>query len=322
MGNPSAPISPSPSSGRRRKIGRGTRAKLVYHYTDAAGLLGILDSGTLRASSFHSLNDSSEIAYGVGVIREVFSTAALEGDPAAIALLNNFIENIDDHLLERDYFIVCASRDRDSLNQWRNYANGNGYAIGLDIGVYAQVIDPRHHFPQAAKRDPQSVPIWVDVIYGRDEQQAAVLRVLQDLVGDAGSLLGSAATNGEDPTDSLLMQVGNLAATLKHPAFAVEEEVRLLMDRVRFARPEFHAGRAGIAPYIEVGRPRATPGTGGRGFAMACERSGLEQLPIRELICGPGEESGRKRRERVARALLHRHRFEIEVAVSMIPLIA
>ena len=35
----------------------------VYHYTDAAGLQGILDSGVLWATDYRYLNDSSELRY-------------------------------------------------------------------------------------------------------------------------------------------------------------------------------------------------------------------------------------------------------------------
>lgn len=37
----------------------------LYHYTDAAGLLGILDNNSLYATHVAYLNDSQELAYGM-----------------------------------------------------------------------------------------------------------------------------------------------------------------------------------------------------------------------------------------------------------------
>jgi hypothetical protein len=40
--------------------------KTLYHYTDGAGLRGIIKSGTLRCGDIFYLNDPSELRHGVG----------------------------------------------------------------------------------------------------------------------------------------------------------------------------------------------------------------------------------------------------------------
>jgi hypothetical protein len=310
-----------PTAAKTRSLAKASSAKVVYHYTDAGGLLGILNSNTLRATSFQSLNDSSELSYGVNLICDVFKTSELIGDPAAIDVLSKFVDDLQQHLLDRDYFIVCASRDGDSLNQWRNYAAGNGYALGLETGIYAQVVDPTHDFPQKKHRDRMTFPVWMDVIYLETDQRAAASQIFQDLVVQGDSLIDDAMRAGKDPDDDLLMRLGNFAATLKHPAFAVEQEVRLIVDRDRFARPEFHPGRFGILPYIEVGQGSASPGSNGQGFALTNERRNLRPLSISSIACGPGEDFGRDRRRRVAEALATRHGYDIPVTASQIPLV-
>jgi hypothetical protein len=37
---------------------------LIYHYTDAAGLLGIIESKTIRATNVMFMNDSVEATFG------------------------------------------------------------------------------------------------------------------------------------------------------------------------------------------------------------------------------------------------------------------
>src|SRR5215475_7899868 len=45
--------------------------KPLFHYTDAAGLKGIIESNSLRATATNYLNDSSEIEYGCALLDEV-----------------------------------------------------------------------------------------------------------------------------------------------------------------------------------------------------------------------------------------------------------
>jgi len=48
---------------------------LRYHYTDAPGLLGILDSNTLWATDIRHLNDPSEGSYAVNKITKPLSNS-------------------------------------------------------------------------------------------------------------------------------------------------------------------------------------------------------------------------------------------------------
>src|SRR5229473_173006 len=46
-------------------------AALLFHYTTADGLKGIIEKNELWATSAYFLNDSAEITYGCGLLREV-----------------------------------------------------------------------------------------------------------------------------------------------------------------------------------------------------------------------------------------------------------
>ena len=47
------------------------KSGLLYHYTDVEGLKGIIERNELWASSAYFLNDSAEITYGYGLLKEV-----------------------------------------------------------------------------------------------------------------------------------------------------------------------------------------------------------------------------------------------------------
>ena len=68
-------------------------APALFHYTDAAGLLGILKSRSLWATDFRSLNDASEMHYGMdlahGLIKESAKRDPCERKAAFLARSKN-----------------------------------------------------------------------------------------------------------------------------------------------------------------------------------------------------------------------------------------
>ena len=55
--------------------------KILYHYTNVKGLMGILDSQCLWATDFRYTNDLSEIRYAKGIMKKVaMAYGDLKGD--------------------------------------------------------------------------------------------------------------------------------------------------------------------------------------------------------------------------------------------------
>src|SRR5712671_6860096 len=50
--------------------------RLLYHYTSADGLLGMLEGRQLWATNVRFMNDTSELGYGIGLVREVLREPA------------------------------------------------------------------------------------------------------------------------------------------------------------------------------------------------------------------------------------------------------
>src|ERR1700730_1271189 len=104
--------------------------RVLYHYTSAGGLLGIIESGTLWASDCRFLNDATELSYSTEQLLAALST--LEDDtmgPESGFILPGVVE----HLTAETFrvHVVCFCEDGDLLSQWRGYGADGGYAVGL-----------------------------------------------------------------------------------------------------------------------------------------------------------------------------------------------
>lgn len=119
---------------------RGVLAKkppeMVYHYTDAAGLEGILTSKTIWATHVTFLNDPHEIVYG----QSVFERGLARKKTNAQGNERLFLEKCGENHTKEEHFghalaaAYCASFSarKDDLSQYRAYAgNGEGYCIGF-----------------------------------------------------------------------------------------------------------------------------------------------------------------------------------------------
>jgi hypothetical protein len=64
--------------------------EIVWHYTDGAGFLGILQSSTLYATQVAALNDSKETEYATDLFKQAVKKVIVEktGDSKAVGFLN------------------------------------------------------------------------------------------------------------------------------------------------------------------------------------------------------------------------------------------
>jgi hypothetical protein len=111
---------------------------ILYHYTNDAGLRGILESGKLWLTDILSLNDPSELSHGLSLATTILSGKAANGPPESKLFADDFAEMMRLGKVQKsgDYFICSFSSTGDDLGQWRAYAdNGHGYALGFDANV-------------------------------------------------------------------------------------------------------------------------------------------------------------------------------------------
>ena len=121
--------------------------EIIYHYTSAEGLLGIIRDQKSWCTHAYFLNDFEEIINGWELF---FQALEIYKNNPKYSEFTHFIEphfkNWKElNFKERSYdifndikmsnfrtFIFSASYKKDDLNQWRSYTNGtNGFCIGL-----------------------------------------------------------------------------------------------------------------------------------------------------------------------------------------------
>ena len=93
---------------------------ILYHYTDFAGLQGILKSHTLWATYNRVLNDASEQYYAERIIQdELTRLTSPESKTISFA--------------DQKHFVTCFCQNVKLLSMWRTYADkGAGYCLGFD----------------------------------------------------------------------------------------------------------------------------------------------------------------------------------------------
>lgn len=207
-----------------------TAPDLVYHYTDAAGLLGILQSGKVRMTDIFGLNDPSELRHGIGFAAAVLRDQTREEHPAVRRVTAHFSETMHANLGEfGHFFVACFSRDGDDLGQWRAYgANGNGFALGFD--------GPRLEKLFAAQRSNNTT---IDIIYDDDQLKQVTEQMARIAVQAYGLPVGRRLDDAVLPRFLTAISTGfsyellRAALLYKHEAYRNEREYRFLHFRGR-----------------------------------------------------------------------------------------
>lgn len=110
----------------------------LYHYTTSKGINGIIQSNNLWATYFQSLNDSTELVYGAGLLVEELDKLADEYGGDVSVLLNKISSYYGEHGdTYRNFFetyIISFSEDQDMLSQWRAYSEqAKGCCVEFDF---------------------------------------------------------------------------------------------------------------------------------------------------------------------------------------------
>lgn len=261
------------------------RPSLLYHYTSAAGLNGILTSGSIYATDVEFLNDAQELWYGRPELCDALTNELhaspgtvigdLDGPAGRIGRIAVALQYLTGDSAERraamlPVFVACFCADGDLLSQWRGYASPGGYAIGFDTAALAQIVDtePRYAGLLQVEYGPTAVESMVKHVIDSFEPKRPISRT-----GSTISLEGWSHTN-----EHVLARL----AAVKHPAFREEAEWRII-TRADPAEPQinFRDGALGLIPY--------------RMITIA--------TAIREIIVGPGADQ--PTRELGVRRLVH-----------------
>jgi len=260
----------------------------LYHYTDEAGLKGILRSGKLWLTEISRLNDPSELNHGFEVGIGVLKAAVMNGSPYCKKFAD-LIEAFYKQMGIRDsaqFFVGSFSWHREDLCQWRAYGDdGRGYALEFDVAAIDSVVErqpPTEAFPLTyADSRLQTL----------DGEIVEAFRRLVDI-----DLIMQSKPEKEDLADvctGLLVQLLRAAVFFKHEAYENEREYRLLQTYMaRTQNPEIR--------HIELDWKSTVP------------------RALKAVIVGPGEDQ-ENRRQCAQNYLRSLHSESVTAVCSAIP---
>ncbi|WP_271800223.1 DUF2971 domain-containing protein [Dietzia maris] len=233
----------------------------IYHYTDAAGLRGILQTGRIWATHTDFLNDAAELEFATIKLKDALreqidlveglDESHEQGGSREVALyfMREFVENLNG-TVGGNVYVSSFSLDGDSLAQWRAYAPA-GYAIEFDEMDFFS-LDPEEH-EKALGIVPGGYPQgrWKEIAYGLEAAAYATT-----LAKGARDHYLSTLPSGNSGVHVHAAMAGFFADDLplmKHPSFSGEREQRLVIDR-RAASVLFRDTNQamGPIPYVEV----------------------------------------------------------------------
>lgn len=238
------------------------KPQILFHYTSGSGLIGILESRSIWATSIRFLNDSTEYSLALNLARNVVQELADKP-------LGKFERALYAVLLERltldvqEVYVSSFTENADQLSQWRAYCpTTGGYSVGFRTKFLVDSLDSIPHRFLAC------------CIYDSNTHQELVRDLVKGVVLAAEESLSSGVPKDRVFRESY-KQLGRLlpllAPALKDPSFAEEQEWRLVCLPISFENqnPHFRQGRSMLIPYYEHFFPNKT------------------RVPIEELVIGP-----------------------------------
>jgi hypothetical protein len=229
-----------------RAYGRCTRLPTasVYHYTDRAGLVGILNSAELRATKFSYLNDSREISHGRELVRRKVLEFIARHDREPVGAVMRDVWAMVDQIPVIPVFVACFCEDGDALSQWRAYAPRGGYAIG---------IPPRGIVSISTSEGRGSGMIFGPVVYNPVEQDSIVDELLAE-VAEGIRKPGWNETSARWLAGRLSVGTTLVSAHMKHHRFSEEREWRFVVTPALPPNPliQYRAGQTLLTPYVAI----------------------------------------------------------------------
>lgn len=227
------------------------RPDILWHYTNAAGFLGIVRSGKLWATNTDYLNDSSEIRHARRlVLKAVFDSHSDALSREEHEMLNFLCECMGSEAT-RPVFVTSLSAAKNELSQWRAYGGSSGsFALGFHVTSLLTAIG----------NNTETRFNLYKCIYEESSSSALCQKFVEGLLEDfrvQRAALRPGANDYQEMTDLVHEAVrvfDTLAPLIKHPDFTAEAEWRLVSDPVDLKkRPiRLREGKAGIVPYLEL----------------------------------------------------------------------
>lgn len=205
---------------------------VLYHYTTADGMKGIIDTCAFRNSDVNFLNDPLELIYGKKVVMDVIYSYLRNTNDQSIVKLLSRLKDIVGVQNTYNTYITCFSEFDNLLSQWERYAaNGYGYNIGIHFSSDSDS-RTRVWYNLEELFVQNYLPCLRKVIYEIDEQYSVVKKYLDAII--EGSKRYIDENNDIDTSwDAITsIEAANILLefmyTFKSPSYKEEHEWRLI----------------------------------------------------------------------------------------------
>jgi hypothetical protein len=271
---------------------------IVFHYTTAAGALGILSSGEMWCTSAAHLNDASDCRHIYEVATNIAAQRLLRLGQSSFqaAVLGEMRDQFERCSVARVY-VASFSEVGDLLSQWRGYSQGAGYCLGFSLNSLTEV----------ANKQGFSV---ADVKYTLEDQEALVSPIVDRFLKkiDPSAEFPADRQKLESLFGPFVQELILLSPLIKHVSFAEEREWRV------FSKPlmsydhclSFTARENRIIPHASMTLFREKIGE-------------LSDMCFRTCRVGPGPDQ--PERQRVMMQVIHHFRVHWRFGtISLAPL--
>jgi len=262
----------------------------VYHYTDGAAAVAILEDGKLRATNILYLDDGRDMAHSVEFFREALAIREQQY-PGAVtaelaALTRQYLSEVGS-FVPPDIWIATFSSERDSAGQWSKI-DGCGHAVAVGFS------------PAGIKRGAETGGALLAPCCYDDDAKIAImtrgLEVAEKLYEKRRAAFARSPGAGVALVRYVLRELALFGALMKRSELKHEDEWRVILcnpsqtavgaRRIRaLAKPDY------TSLYIDLEIADAT-----------------DRLPLCEILVGPGPHQ-----QMTARAfwtLLYKHGYE------------
>ncbi|MET0400520.1 MAG: DUF2971 domain-containing protein [Longimicrobiaceae bacterium] len=252
---------------------------VLYHYTSAEGLIGVVSSKSLWLTDLRFMNDFSELKYSRDLIVKqlqlrVNNSELSDVQREFLSLASSRLDPFGDGVAA---FSASFCEEGNLLSQWRTYG---GYAIGFDFLHTIRLLDRPCVLRKVIYDEVQQVRLIDQVVgqflvcVGRETIGRTVVDLPKDLLPTFCQVFSSC--------------VGELFFSFKHPDFYEEREWRLVhfasLDPLHHrgaesSSPKFRSSDGNVIPYFSVSFEKAVEASRDDTYGVP--------FPIPELIIGP-----------------------------------
>lgn len=207
----------------RQEFLEGALPPTLFHYTSLGGVIGIVNSRSVRATCIDDLRDYSELHHGADLIHDEISKSRANGIGAfADAVLSKVIHMVRNR--RRRTFVACFCASPASEFHWKNY------------GEYCLTFETDGRREPLLRTSVSRVSLqYYRVIYDEQRQRAAARRAITSLLAaidrnTAGTGPGSwVEWNAEFLARTAAEVLLDLIVAFKKPNFAGDAEWRLVV---------------------------------------------------------------------------------------------